>query len=241
MRTWHLASADMGGMTARKYGPPDPSAQTRNHAVGGYTPSEVKAVVKPAPGPGFELTTVPDPTPAAGEVVLRVEAASICGTDVHLYEWNPWAASRVRPPRVMGHEMCGEVVAQGAGAESSKLGSRVAVETHLVCGHCPECRRGDFHVCANTRILGVDVDGAFAEYDGIPGQNVRPVVPGLSPGRGALLGPVGNAAHPCSSGRRRSQVVALFGCGPVRCTSVGPARGEGASRIVAVDRHPYRL
>jgi threonine 3-dehydrogenase len=201
----------------------------------------VKAVLKPSPGPGFELATVPDPTPAAGEVVLRVEAASICGTDVHLYEWNPWAAARVHPPRVMGHEMCGEVVAQGEGGKSVRLGSRVAVETHLVCGHCPECRRGDFHVCANTRILGVDVDGAFAEYVTVPAHNTWPVAPGLPPELGALMEPFGNAAHACSYGRLRSQVVLVLGCGPIGCMCVGIARADGASRIVAVDRNPFRL
>jgi threonine 3-dehydrogenase len=213
----------------------------RRAASWGLHSEAVKAVVKPSPGPGFALTTVPDPTPAAGEVVLRVEAASICGTDVHLYEWNAWAASRVHPPRVMGHEMCGEVVAQGTGADSVRLGSRVAVETHLVCGHCTECRRGDFHVCANTRILGVDVDGAFAQYVAIPAHNTWPVAPGLPPELGALMEPFGNAAHACSYGRLRSQSVAVFGCGPIGCMCVGIARAEGASRIVAVDRNPYRL
>jgi threonine 3-dehydrogenase len=201
----------------------------------------VQAVLKPSPAPGFQLATVPDPTPAPGEVVLRVEAASICGTDVHLYEWNPWAAARVRPPRVMGHEMCGEVVAHGRGGESVRLGSRVAVETHLVCGHCPECRRGDFHVCANTRILGVDVDGAFAEYVTVPAHNTWPVAPGLPPELGALMEPFGNAAHACSYGRLRSQVVLVLGCGPIGCMCVGIARADGASRIVAVDRNPFRL
>jgi threonine 3-dehydrogenase len=201
----------------------------------------VRAVVKPAPGPGFVLTDVPDPVPGPGEVVLRVDAASICGTDVHLYEWNPWAAGRVHPPRVMGHEMCGEVVAQGAGADSVRIGSRVAVETHVVCGHCPECRRGDFHVCANTRILGVDVDGVFAEYVRVPAHNTWPVAQGLSPDLGALMEPFGNAVHACSYGRLRSQVVAVFGCGPIGCMCVGIARAEGATRVVAVDLNPYRM
>lgn len=201
----------------------------------------MRAVIKPSPGPGFALAQVPDPTPAPGEVVLRVEAASICGTDVHLYEWNPWAAGRVHPPRVMGHEMCGEVVARGEGADSVPLGARVAVETHLVCGHCPECLRGDFHVCANTRILGVDVDGVFAEYVSVPAHNTWPLAPGLSPELGALMEPFGNAVHACSYGHLRSQVVAVFGCGPIGCMAVGIARAEGAKRIVAIDRNPYRL
>ncbi len=201
----------------------------------------MKAVVKPAPGAGFLVTDVPEPAPEPGEVLLAVEAASICGTDVHLYEWNPWAAGRVHPPRVMGHEMCGQVVARGAGVDSVREGARVAVETHLVCGHCPECRRGDFHVCANTRILGVDVDGVFAEFVTVPAHNTWPIAPGLPAELGALMEPFGNAVHACSYGRLRSQVVAVFGCGPIGCMCVGIARAEGAKRIVAVDRNPYRL
>ena len=150
---------------------------THNHGA-------VLAVLKPTPAPGFVIGDVPMPSPAAGQVLLRVLATSVCGTDVHLYDWNPWAAARVHPPRVVGHEVCGEVVAWGDGVHGPALGTRVAVESHIVCGHCDECRRGDFHVCENTRILGVDVDGAFATHLAVPAANVWPVgdaVPPTSP------------------------------------------------------------
>ena len=124
------------------------------------------AILKQTPEPGFVIGDVPMPSPAAGQVLLRVAATSVCGTDVHLYDWNPWAAARVHPPRVVGHEVCGEVVGWGDGVHGPALGTRVAVESHIICGHCDECRRGDFHVCENTRILGVDVDGAFATIYG---------------------------------------------------------------------------
>ena len=201
----------------------------------------MRAVIKSSAGPGFDVAEVPDPEPGPGEVVVEVEAASVCGTDVHLWDWNPWAAGRVRPPRVMGHEMGGEVVALGEGVSSWTVGSKVAVETHIVCGHCPECQRGDFHVCANTRILGVDVDGVFAPYAIVPAHNLWPAVPGQPPEIAALMEPFGNAVHACSYGRLRGQVVGVFGCGPIGCACVAIARAENAARIVVTDRNPYRL
>ena len=201
----------------------------------------MRAVVKSTAAPGFDIAEVPEPEPGPGQVVVRVEAASVCGTDVHLWDWNPWAADRVHPPRVMGHEMGGEVVALGAGVDSWRVGAKVAVETHIVCGHCPECQRGDFHVCANTRILGVDVDGVFAPYAAVPAHNLWPAVPGQPPEIAALMEPFGNAVHACSHGRLRGQVVGVFGCGPIGCACVAIARAENAARIVATDRNPYRL
>src|SRR5438128_4101736 len=117
----------------------------------------VLAVLTRQAAPGFTLTDVAEPSPAAGELLLRVAATSVCGTDVHLYDWNAWAAARVLPPRIVGHEVCGEVIGWGEGVHRPAIGTRVAVESHIVCGHCDECRRGDFHVCENTRILGVHV------------------------------------------------------------------------------------
>lgn len=201
----------------------------------------MRAVVKSTPEPGFRLLEVPEPEPAAGEVLVTVERASVCGTDVHLYDWNPWAASRVRPPRVMGHEMGGVVAAVGDGTASLAVGTRVAVESHVVCGHCPECLRGDFHVCADTRILGVDIDGVFAPRVAVPARNLWPAVPGAGPEVAALMEPFGNAVHACSYGRLRGQTVGVFGCGPIGCAAVAIARAENAARIVAVDRNPYRL
>jgi threonine 3-dehydrogenase len=201
----------------------------------------MRAVIKAARTPGFSLAEVPDPEPQDGEVVLRVEAASVCGTDLHLYDWNPWAASRVQPPRVMGHEMGGVVESVGSGADGVKVGARVAVESHIVCGHCPECRRGDFHVCANTRILGVDVDGVFATRVRVPVRNVWPVPQDMPFELAALMEPFGNAVHCCSHGKLRGQVVGVFGCGPIGCAAIAIARADNAKRIVAIDRNRYRL
>jgi threonine 3-dehydrogenase len=201
----------------------------------------MRAVLKADRAPGFTLAEVPDPEPQDGEVVVRVEAASICGTDLHLYDWNPWAAARVHPPRVMGHEMGGVVEAVGAHADGVTPGTRVAVESHIVCGHCPECLRGDYHVCANTRILGVDVDGVFARRVRLPRRNIWPIASDMPFELAALMEPFGNAVHCCSHGKLRGQVVGVFGCGPIGCAAIAIARADNAARIVAVDRNPYRL
>jgi threonine 3-dehydrogenase len=201
----------------------------------------VLAILKPTPAPGFVIGDVPMPVPAAGQVLLRVAATSVCGTDVHLYDWNPWAAARVRPPRVVGHEVCGEVVAWGEGVDGPPIGTRVAVESHIVCGHCDECRRGDFHVCENTRILGVDVDGAFATYLAVPAANVWPVGETVAPDVAAAMEPFGNAVHACSYGDLEGRTVVVFGCGPIGCAAIAVAKVRGAARVIGVDRNDYRL
>jgi threonine 3-dehydrogenase len=201
----------------------------------------VLAILKPTPAPGFVVGDVPMPEPAAGQVLLRVAATSVCGTDVHLYDWNPWAAARVRPPRVVGHEVCGEVLAWGEGVEGPPIGTRVAVESHIVCGHCDECRRGDFHVCENTRIFGVDVDGAFATHLAVPVANVWPVGDSVAPEIAAAMEPFGNAVHACSYGDLEGRTVVVFGCGPIGCAAIAVAMVRGAARVIGVDRNAYRL
>ncbi len=200
----------------------------------------MQAVVKPIAAPGLVLADVPEPVPGDGELLLRVSAASVCGTDVHLYDWNPWAAARVHPPRVIGHELCGEVVGRGAGADM-RDGQRVAVESHIVCGNCNSCRRGDFQVCLNTRILGVDVDGGFTTLVAVPQANVFPISDDTTSEVAAALEPVGNAVHACSYGDLSGRTIAVFGCGPIGCAAIAVARADGAASVIAVDRNRYRL
>ncbi len=200
----------------------------------------MQAVVKPDAAPGFVLADVPEPEPGDGELLLRVAAASVCGTDVHLYDWNPWAAARVHPPRVIGHELCGEVVGRGPGADLDD-GSRVAIESHIVCGHCRSCLRGDFHVCVNTQILGVDVDGGFTTLVVVPQANVLPIADDTTSEVAAALEPVGNAVHACSYGELAGRTVVVFGCGPIGCAAIAIARADGAAAVVGVDRNRYRL
>jgi threonine 3-dehydrogenase len=200
----------------------------------------VQAVVKATPAPGFALADVPEPEPQEGELLLRVVAASVCGSDVHLYDWNPWAAARVHPPRVIGHEICGIVVGRGPGAVAED-GRRVAVESHIVCGHCSPCRRGDFHVCVNTRILGVDVDGGFTTLVRVPQANVLFVDDETSSEVAAALEPFGNAVHACSYGELSGRTVVVFGCGPIGCAAIAVARVRGAAAVIGVDLNRYRL
>ena len=127
----------------------------------------MRALVKTSAQPGLTATDRPDPKPGPTDAIIRVTATSLCGTDAHIYNWDPWAHSRIHPPRIIGHEMCGEVVDVGSNVTLVKVGDYVAAESHLTCGHCFQCRTGQAHVCKNYRILGVDRDGSFAEYVGL--------------------------------------------------------------------------
>ncbi len=201
----------------------------------------MQAVVKTGSGPGAAWAAVDEPSPGPGEALLQVVATGICGTDLHILEWNPWAAARVHPPRVLGHEMAGRVLELGEGVEGLREGDLVGVESHLVDLSCPQCRRGDYHSCENTRILGVDTDGVFAQLAVVPARNCRVAPEGLDPAVVAFQEPMGNAVHAAAQGRLRDQVVVVTGCGPIGLAAVGIARAEGASRVVAVDRVPQRL
>ena len=201
----------------------------------------MRAVVKRRAGPGAELGTVEEPVVGPGQALLKVVAAGICGTALHILDWNPWAAARVHPPRVLGHEMAGLVLAVGEGVERPRVGELVGVESHVVCETCPQCLRGDFHVCQQTRILGVDVDGAFAERVVVPARNCWPSTGSLDPAVIAFQEPMGNAVHAASLGELRGRTVVVTGCGPIGLAAVGIARAEGADRVVAVDRVARRL
>jgi threonine 3-dehydrogenase len=201
----------------------------------------LQAVVKLSPGPGAAWATAPERQPLEGEALLQLVVAGICGTDLHILKWNAWAAARVHPPRILGHEMAGLVLAVGEGVQSPHVGDLVGVESHLVDLTCPQCRRGDYQVCENTRILGVDVDGVFAERVIVPARNCRVAPPSLDPAVVAFQEPMGNAVHAAAQGDLQGQVVMVTGCGPIGCAAVGIARAEGARRVVAVDRVPARL
>jgi threonine 3-dehydrogenase len=201
----------------------------------------LEAVVKASPGPGAVWATVAERPPEAGEALLQVVAAGICGTDLHILEWNHWAAARVHPPQILGHEMAGLVLEVGEGVASPRVGDLVGVESHLVDLTCPQCRRGNFHACDHTQILGVDVDGVFAERATVPARNCRVAPSSLDPAVVAFQEPMGNAVHAAAQGDLRDQVVVVTGCGPIGCAAVGVARAEGAARVVAVDRVAARL
>jgi len=201
----------------------------------------MKALVKSRPAPGAEILTVPDPTPASDEVVLKVRRAAVCGTDLHIYGWDRWSQSRIHPPLIFGHEFVGEVVALGSKAEGVKVGDIVAVETHVACGMCHLCRRGLMHVCERVQIVGVDRSGAYAEYVAVPARNCWPVPPGMSLEVAAALEPLGNAVHTVLAGEIAGCSAAVTGCGPIGLFSIAVARACGAGPIIASDVNEYRL
>ena len=149
--------------------------------------------MKTTAGPGLTLTQWPDPTPSAHDVVIKVVATSLCGTDAHVYRWDDWAHGRVHPPRIIGHELCGHVVAVGRDVSLVKAGDYVAAESHLTCGRCFQCRTGQAHVCKNYKILGIDHDGSFAEYVALPEGVLWRTSPDIPPEYACLQEPLGNA------------------------------------------------
>jgi threonine 3-dehydrogenase len=205
----------------------------------------VKAVVKRRRGPGGEVATVPDPEPRAGEVLVRVRASSICGTDVHIWEWNPWAKSRVRRvPMIFGHELSGEVVKVGEGVRDLAPGDHVSAETHIVDGTCYQCRTGRMHICANVEVLGVDRDGVFAEFAVLPAMNAWKNDPALDPAIASVQEPLGNAVHALvpegGTPDLPGAYVLVTGCGPIGLLAIAAARAYGASRVVATEVNPLR-
>ena len=153
----------------------------------------MRALVKTSAGPGLTATTCADPTPGPHEVIVKVRATSLCGTDAHIYNWDPWAHSRIHPPRIIGHEMCGDVVEVGRSVTLVKVGDYVAAESHITCGHCFQCRTGQAHVCRNYRILGVDRDGSFAEYVALPENVLWNTSSSIPPQYASVQEPLGNA------------------------------------------------
>jgi threonine 3-dehydrogenase len=207
--------------------------------LGGGT--RMKAVIKVSAGPGLELCSVPDPTPAPDEVVIRVKATSLCGTDSHIYHWNDWARSRIKPPRILGHEMYGEIVAVGRNVTAFKVGDLIAAESHVTCGKCFQCRTGNAHVCKNYTILGIDRDGSFAEYVSLPERVCWRTAPEIPAELACLQEPLGNSVHTVLTEDVTGHSVLVTGCGPTGLFAIAVARTAGAAVILATDVSPYRL
>ncbi|MDP9468509.1 MAG: alcohol dehydrogenase catalytic domain-containing protein, partial [Chloroflexota bacterium] len=203
-------------------------------------PRTMRALAKTRPEPGLELVQRPVPVPIAGEVLLRMEAASICGTDLHLFRWDTWASEIVKPPTILGHELAGRVVAMGAGVTRVREGDLVGVESHIVDSTCAQCRRDDRHLCRNLKVIGAHVDGGFAEYVVIPEANAIESN-GLEPAVVALQEPMGNAVHAAFVEPIEGRTVLVTGCGPIGLCAVGIARAGGAALVIATDTEEYRL
>ena len=191
--------------------------------------------------PGVEIVDVPEPQVGPGQVKIRLEAASVCGTDLHIYSWDPWASGRIRPPRIIGHEFCGTIVEVGPGVQDRRVGQFVASESHIVCGHCRQCRQGQAHVCVNTRILGVDVDGGFAEFVVIPKDNARPTDLSIPKEIAAFQDALGNAVHTAFDGPLEDQTVLITGMGPIGLFAASVCKAAGARMVLATEVSPYRI
>jgi len=205
----------------------------------------MQAFVKATRGPGAEIQTVPEPKPADDEVLVRVLASSICGTDVHIWLWNDWAQSHVtHVPMIPGHEVCGEVIEVGRSVRSLRVGDRVSAETHIVDGTCYQCRTGKMHICENVQVLGVHRNGVFAEYAVLPELNAWKNDPQLDPALASVQEPLGNAVHSLLPEENLEDIaggtVLVTGCGPIGLLAIAVARTLGARRVFATEVNPLR-
>ncbi|HIT75091.1 MAG TPA: L-threonine 3-dehydrogenase [Candidatus Avipropionibacterium avicola] len=201
----------------------------------------MKALVKTGPQPGLELLDVPVPEIGAGDVLVKVAATGVCGTDLHIEAWDDWAQHLVAAPLVVGHEFCGEVVEIGSGVTDVAVGDFVSGEGHLVCGRCRSCRAGRRHLCINTVGIGVQRDGAFAEYIAIPSTNAW-VHPDPVPTEvAAIFDPFGNAVHTALTFSCLGEDVLISGAGPIGIMAALVVREAGARHVVITDLSPERL
>jgi len=202
----------------------------------------MQAVRKLRSDKGLEVREVPRPTPGAEDVLIYVEAASICGTDVHIWNWDRWSQRRIKPPLTLGHEFCGTIVAIGDKVRHAHVGDYVSAESHVTCGMCYQCRTGQAHMCPHTQILGVDRDGAFANYVVVPEkviwQNNRSKLP---PEIATLQEPFGNAVFATMNQEMSGLSVAVLGCGPIGLFTIGIARAVGAKSVFASDINSFRI
>ncbi|MFO8060662.1 MAG: L-threonine 3-dehydrogenase, partial [Bacillota bacterium] len=201
----------------------------------------MKALVKSERGPGLDLREVNIPSIGDRDVLIRVLATSICGTDYHIYSWDEWSQGRIQPPIIAGHEFVGEVVEFGEDVTDVQVGDLVTAETHIVCGRCLQCRMNQRHVCAETRIIGVDVDGCFAEYVALPAVNLWPTDRELDIRVASAQEPLGNAVHTALAGPVAGARVAVTGCGPIGLMSIAVLRHCGARQVIATEVNPYRI
>ncbi len=199
------------------------------------------AFVKDQAQPGLVIKEVPVPTIAGNEVLVKITKTSICGTDVHIYNWDEWAQKVIKPSLTIGHEFVGEIVALGSNVQGFKIGERVSGEGHIVCGHCRNCLAGRRHYCPNTLGVGVNRDGAFAQYLAIPYTNVWRCSPEISDDVISCFDPLGNAVHTALSFDLVGEDVLITGAGPIGIMAAAICRHVGARHIVITDVNDYRL
>src|SRR5215470_7434495 len=203
-------------------------------------PLTMKALRKTNPGKGLQLENLSVPAIGPTDVLVRVKASSICGTDLHIYGWDRWSQGRIKPPVTLGHEFCGTVEKAGQEVTAVKPGDFVSAEMHVNCGHCQQCRLGEAHICQNVRIIGIDQDGAFAEFVKIPASNIIKLDPNIPERYGAILDPLGNAVHTVLAGPIAGQTALVTGCGPIGLMSIVVAKACGSSMVFATETSEQR-
>lgn len=201
----------------------------------------MRAIAKLRPGPGLELTEVPVPTPGINDVLIKIKKTSICGTDVHIYNWDAWAEKTIQPPMTIGHEFVGTIAEVGANVQGYKPGDLVDGEGHIVCGRCRNCLAGRRHLCRDTKGVGVNRDGAFAEYLCIPASNAVHVDQSIPLDVLSCFDPLGNATHTALQFDVVGEDVLITGAGPIGCMAVPIVKQAGARKVVVTDVNPDRL
>jgi threonine 3-dehydrogenase len=201
----------------------------------------MKAVRKLRPAPGFDLAEVPIPRPAADEVLVRVEATALCGSDIHFYNWDDFAQKRLKPPLTLGHEFCGEIVEVGRDVVDYKVGEFVTADSHIVCGKCDVCRMGLQHICQNLKIFGNDVEGSFAQYLPVPQTSLWRLTRDIASEVGAVMEPLGGATQAVLIEPVTARSVVIFGDGPIALFGAGVASAAGARKVYLVGMVASRL
>lgn len=201
----------------------------------------MKALVKARSEPGLWLQDVPEPEIGINDVLIRVRKTGICGTDLHIYNWDAWAQKTIPVPMVVGHEFVGEIVAVGSNVHDFFPGEIVSGEGHVVCGHCRNCLAGRRHLCAHTQGIGVNRPGAFAEYISVPQANVWHHADGIDLDVASIFDPFGNAVHTALSFDVLGEDVLITGAGPIGCMAAAVVKYAGARYVVVTDVNPWRL
>ncbi|MBC8468499.1 MAG: L-threonine 3-dehydrogenase [Planctomycetes bacterium] len=201
----------------------------------------MKALAKSKPAPGVWMEEVPVPETGINDVLIKIHKAAICGTDIHIFNWDKWAQKTIKPPMVIGHEFVGTVEKMGDNVHDVELGEQVSGEGHIVCGRCRNCLAGRRHLCTDPKCIGVNRDGAFAEYLSIPVTNVWHCDPKIPTDVLACFDPFGNAVHTTLSYDLVGEDVLITGAGPIGCMAIAVAKHAGARYVVITDVNPYRL
>ncbi|HZA12976.1 MAG TPA: L-threonine 3-dehydrogenase [Myxococcaceae bacterium] len=201
----------------------------------------MKALVKAEAAPGLTMRDVPRPEIGPTDVLIKVRKAAVCGTDIHIFNWDEWSRKNVKIPTTLGHEFMGEVAEMGSEVTGFQIGDRVSAEGHITCGHCRNCRAGKRHLCRNTVGIGIHRNGAFADYVAVPAVNVFKVPKSVPDEIAAFFDPLGNAVHTALSFDLTGEDVLITGAGPIGCMAAAIARHVGARFVVVTDLNDYRL